>query len=99
MRSEELRYAKFMARRHHLANMMHPREFKQLVSQASLSLVYYDPNFDFCAPGEALLDRFDSKNCSYQQTQYGAPYSSQYEVRYQHPYPAANTFASHSRQQ
>lgn len=54
MRSEELRYAKFMARRHCLARVVHPHEFKHLVSQVSFNMVYYDPNFDFSQHHEPL---------------------------------------------
>lgn len=80
MRFEELRYAKFMARRHYLANVIPHQEFKQLVSQVSLSLVYYDPNFDFFTGGDPLRDRTDA----FMIPPYRAePFNSQFEVRYQ----------------
>lgn len=86
LRNEELRYAKFMARRHYLANVLPHHEFKQLVSQVSLSLVYYDPNFDFSSGQDPLSDRSDmymgarSQHCPPPMS-----CSGQYEVRYQHP--------------
>lgn len=47
VRHEELRYAKFMARRNNIITAVSEYEYKQLVSSVSLRLVYYDPNFDF----------------------------------------------------
>jgi len=47
VRGEEIRYAKFMARRHYLSQMVSRTDFDQLVNSVSLRLVYYDPNFDF----------------------------------------------------
>lgn len=83
MRFEELRYAKFMARRHYLANVLPQHEFKQLVSQVSLSLVYYDPNFDFCTGQDPLSDRTDMfMGPRMHQCPPAVACTGQYEVRY-----------------
>jgi len=51
VRGEEIRYAKFMARRDYLSQMVSKTDFEQLVNSVSLRLVYYDPNFDFRTSG------------------------------------------------
>lgn len=45
--NEELRYAKFMASRHELYNMIPQKDFQEVNNLASMSIVHYDPNFDF----------------------------------------------------
>lgn len=46
-RHEQLKYARFMANRHVLAQQVHPYEYSALASQVSTRLIFYDPNFDF----------------------------------------------------
>lgn len=48
--NQELRYARFMARRPQLSRTMSPRQFEDLANLASMAIVHYDPNFDFGAP-------------------------------------------------
>ena len=52
VRGEEIRYAKFMARRDYLSQMVSKTDFEQIVNSVSLRLVYYDPNFDFRTSGQ-----------------------------------------------
>lgn len=59
VRREELRYAKFMARRSNIVSAVSDFEFQQLVSSVSLRLVYYDPNFDFSSESDPLWDRIN----------------------------------------
>lgn len=56
LRNEELRYAKFMAKRNNIIGAVSDFEYKQLVSSVSLRLVYYDPNFDFQSRRDSLWD-------------------------------------------
>lgn len=59
VRREELRYAKFMARRNSIISAVSDYEYKQLVSSVSLRLVYYDPNFDFQSDTDPLWDHLN----------------------------------------
>ena len=45
--NEELRYARFMARRPQLSKAMPRWEYEELNNLASMAIVHYDPNFDF----------------------------------------------------
>lgn len=54
LRTEHLKYAKFVARREHLARQIHPAEFQSLTSAVTQRLIHYDPNFDFSPKQPAM---------------------------------------------